>query len=59
MLAGKIIGLNDDKPKATLLVELLGCSTKDFGKNIGLLLKQLMIQIDNTLSKQRMICLLV
>lgn len=55
----EIIGFNDDKPKVSLLVELLGCSINDFGKNIGLLLKQLLIPIDKTLFTQRTICLLV
>lgn len=51
--------MNGDKTKASLLVEPLGCSVNDFGKNIGLLLKKLMIQIDKTLSTERMDCLLV
>lgn len=29
------MGLNGDKPKASLLVELPGWSISDFGKNIG------------------------
>ena len=40
-------GLNGDKPKAGL-VQLLGCSINGFGKNIGLIVKHLMIQNDKT-----------
>lgn len=51
----EIIGSNDDKPKCSLLIELLGCSIKDFSKNYGLFLKQLVIQIEKSWSTRRMI----